>query len=441
MATAVIMPKAGMAMETGTISRWLKKVGDPVKKGEPLLEIETDKVSMEVEAEVAGVLLAVLAEAGAVVPVIQTIAWLGTAGEAVPVTKRLNIVQTCSGGSPASATADGEAAVPPKKCASQVNNETLSKAVTPATPKNLSDKIAATPAAKKLAKEKGLALASLTPSAASGVIKRRDVEAKANIRITPLARKIALVRGVDLQSVKGTGPLGKIMLADIEALPRPPTKIPLVGMRKVIAQRMTQSKREIPEVTLTLSADVTALLALRAKLKAEGQAYTVNDFIMAAVVKALSESPMVNATLENDVIQCWPDVNLGVAVGLDNGLVVPVIHKAQAYTFSALAAFAKEQVALARAGKLMPDAFMGGTFTITNLGMYGVEHFNPIINLPQVAILGICAAQERLFLEQGQVKARTMMPLCLTHDHRVIDGVCGMNFLNKVKGYLESPSL
>jgi pyruvate dehydrogenase E2 component (dihydrolipoamide acetyltransferase) len=228
------------------------------------------------------------------------------------------------------------------------------------------------------------------------------------------------------------------MLADIEALPRPPTKIPLTGMRKVIAQRMTQSKREIPEVTLTLSADVTALLALRAKLKAEGQAYTVNDFIMAAVVKALSESPMVNATLENDVIHSWPDVNLGVAVGLENGLVVPVIHKAQAYSFSELAAFAKEQVVLARAGKLLPDAFMGGTFTITNLGMYGVEHFNPIINLPQVAILGICAAQERLFLGQGQVKAKTMMPLCLTHDHRVIDGVCGMSFLNKVKGYLES---
>jgi len=420
MATAVIMPKAGMAMETGTISRWLKKVGDPVKKGEPLLEIETDKVSMEVEAEVAGVLLAVLAEAGAVVPVIQTIAWLGTAGEAVPtVEKKVVVVKT----------------VTSVKEINTVNE------VQKITPQQNAGKIAATPAAKTLAKEKGIALASLTPSAASGVIKRWDVEAKANIRITPLARKIALARGVDLQSVKGTGPLGKIMLADIEALPRPPTKIPLVGMRKVIAQRMTQSKREIPEVTLTLSADVTALLALRAKLKAEGQAYTVNDFIMAAVVKALSESPMVNATLENDVIHCWPDVNLGVAVGLDNGLVVPVIHKAQAYSFSELAAFAKEQVALARAGKLLPDAFLGGTFTITNLGMYGVEHFNPIINLPQVAILGICAAQERLFLDQGQVKAKTMMPLCLTHDHRVIDGVCGMNFLNKVKGYLESPSL
>jgi pyruvate dehydrogenase E2 component (dihydrolipoamide acetyltransferase) len=420
MATAVIMPKAGMAMETGTISRWLKKVGDPVKKGEPLLEIDTDKVSMEVEAEVAGVLLAVLAEAGAVVPVIQTIAWLGAAGEAVPaVVQKVAAVKT----------------VTPVKEVAKVNE------VTSVTPKNLSDKIAATPAAKKLAKEKGIALSSLTPASASGVIKRRDVEVKANIRITPLARKIALARGVDLQSVKGTGPLGKIMLADIEALPRPPTKIPLVGMRKVIAQRMTQSKREIPEVTLTISADVTALLALRAKLKAEGQSYTVNDFIMAAVIKALSESPMVNATLENDVIHCWPDVNLGVAVGLENGLVVPVIHKAQTYSFSELATFAKEQVALARAGKLMPDAFLTGTFTITNLGMYGVEHFNPIINLPQVAILGICAVQERLFLEQGQVKAKTMMPLCLTHDHRVIDGVCGMNFLNKVKGYLESPSL
>ena len=420
MATAVIMPKAGMAMETGTISRWLKKVGDPVKKGEPLLEIETDKVSMEVEAEVAGVLLAILAEAGAVVPVIQTIAWLGAAGEAVPA-----VVQK----------------VVAVKAVTPVSEVNKVHEATPVTPKNLSGKIAATPAAKHLAKEAKIDLATVKATSASGVVKRRDVEAKANIRITPLARKIAVSRGVDLQTIKGTGAGGKIMLSDIEALPRPPTKIPLVGMRKVIAQRMTQSKREIPEVTLTLSADVTALLALRAKLKADGQAYTVNDFIMAAVVKALSESPMVNATLENDVIHSWPDVNLGVAVGLDNGLVVPVLHKAQVYSFFELAAFAKEQVALARAGKLMPDAFMGGTFTITNLGMYGVEHFNPIINLPQVAILGICAAQERLFWDQGQVKAKTMMPLCLTHDHRVIDGVCGMNFLNKVKGYLESPKI
>jgi pyruvate dehydrogenase E2 component (dihydrolipoamide acetyltransferase) len=420
MATAVIMPKAGMAMEQGTITRWLKKVGDPVKKGEPLLEIETDKVSMEVEAEVAGVLLAVLAEAGAVVPVIQTIAWIGTAGEAVPaVEKKVVAIQSST----------------------PINEVTKVNDVTPVRPQAHAGKIAATPAAKTLAREKGLALASLTPSAASGVIKRRDVEAKAKIKASPLARKIAATRGVDLQTVKGSGAGGKIMLADIEALPRPPTKILLAGMRKVIAQRMTQSKREIPEVTLTLSADVTALMALRAKLKAEGKAYTINDFIMAAVVKALSESPMVNATLENDVIHCWPDVNLGIAVGLENGLVVPVIHKAQDYSLAELAAFSKEQVALARAGKLMPDAFLGGTFTITNLGMYGVEHFNPIINLPQVAILGICAAQERLFLDQGQVKSKTMMPLCLTHDHRVIDGVCGMTFLNKVKGYLESPSL
>ena len=416
MATAVIMPKAGMAMEQGTITRWLKKVGDPIKKGEPILEIETDKVSMEVEAEIAGVLLAILEEAGAVVPVIQTIAWIGAAGEAVPaVEKKLAAVKT----------------VAPVNKVSEVS---------PVTIQQYSGKIAATPAAKTLAKEKKIDLAKITPTSVSGVIKRRDVEAKANIKVTPLARKMAAEREIDLQSMKGTGAGGKITVADIEALPRPAKKIPLVGMRKVIAQRMCASKREIPEVTLTLSADVTALVALRAKLKAEGKAFTVNDFVMCAVARALSESPMVNATLENDVIHSWPDVNLGVAVGLDNGLVVPVLRKAQNYTIAELAAVAKQQIELARNGKLMPDAFLGGTFTITNLGMFGVEHFNPIINLPQVAILGICAAQERLFLDQGQVKARTMMPLCLTHDHRVIDGVCGMTFLNKVKGYLENPA-
>jgi pyruvate dehydrogenase E2 component (dihydrolipoamide acetyltransferase) len=420
MVTAVIMPKAGMAMEQGTISRWLKKVGDPIKKGEPILEIETDKVSMEVEAEVSGVLLAILEEAGAVVPVIQTIAWIGAAGGAVPAVEKKAV------------------AFQPAAPAKEVTTVHEGKQ---AAPQRLSGKIAATPAAKTLAKEKKIDLAKLVPTSASGVIKRRDVEAKANIKVTPLARKMAAEREIDLQSIKGTGVGGKITVADIEVLPRPATKIPLVGMRKVIAQRMCASKREIPEVTLTLSADVTALVALRAKLKAEGKAFTINDFIMRAVARALSESPMVNATLENDVIHLWPDVNLGIAVGLDNGLVVPVLRKAQNYSLADLAALAKQQIELARNGKLMPDAFLGGTFTITNLGMFGVEHFNPIINLPQVAILGICASQERLFLEQGQVKAKTMMPLCLTHDHRVIDGVCGMNFLNKVKGYLENPEI
>jgi pyruvate dehydrogenase E2 component (dihydrolipoamide acetyltransferase) len=375
---------------------------------------------MEVEAEVAGELLAILEEAGAVVPVIQTIAWIGAAGENVPaVDKKASAVHQV---------------VP-------VNKVKEVPEVTQVSLTRVSGKIPATPAAKQLAREKKIDLAKVTPSSPSGVIKRRDVEAKANIKVTPLARKMAAERELDLQSIKGTGVGGKITVADIEALPRPAKKIPLVGMRKVIAQRMCASKREIPEVTLTLSADVTALLKLRTTLKAEGKSLTVNDFVMRAVALALSESPMVNATLENDVIHSWPDVNLGVAVGLENGLVVPVLRKAQQYSITELAAVAKQQVELARNGKLLPDAFLGGTFTITNLGMFGVEHFNPIINLPQVAILGICAAQERLFMDQGQVKAKTLMPLCLTHDHRVIDGVCGMNFLNKVKGYLEKPEL
>jgi pyruvate dehydrogenase E2 component (dihydrolipoamide acetyltransferase) len=349
--------------------------------------------------------------------VIQTIAWIGTAGEAIPAVEK---------------KADAVKALAPVNTVNEVN---------PVIIQQNPGKIAATPAAKTLAKEKKIDLAKIAPMSVSGVIKRRDVEAKANIKITPLARKMALEREIDLQSIKGTGAGGKITVVDIEALPRPAKKIPLVGMRKVIAQRLCASKREIPEVTLTLSADVTALLVLRAKLKAEGKAFTINDFILCAVARALSESPMVNATLENDVIHSWPDVNLGVAVGLDNGLVVPVLRKAQSYTLAELAAVAKQQIELARNGKLMPDDFLGGTFTITNLGMFGVEHFNPISNLPQVAILGICAAQERLFLDQGQVKAKTMMPLCLTHDHRVIDGVCGMNFLNRVKGYLEKPEI
>lgn len=410
------MPKAGMAMESGVIHRWHKQPGDAVCKGDVLLEIETDKVTMEVEAEVAGVLLAALYPAGSTIAVIETIAWIGAPGEAVPA--------PAATAKPANAKPDA----------------THDAAAPTARSPHPEGRIPATPAAKRLARERGIDLGRVTPSGPRGEIRVRDIEAVAARRITPLARKLAAEKGVDLDTLTGTGHAGKIMSADVEqAAARQPRRVPLSGMRKLIAQRMSQSRAEIPDATLKLSADVTALFDYRVQLKQQGIAVTVNDFILRATAIALGEFPIINATFEQNTILCWPDVNLGLAVAVENGLVVPVLHRVQQTPLAQLAALARDTVAQARAGKLLPDAFQNGTFTVTNLGMLGIEHFTPIINPPQTAILGVCATEDRPQLLNGQLVWRKMMGLCLTHDHRTIDGTLGAAFLNRVKDLLASP--
>jgi pyruvate dehydrogenase E2 component (dihydrolipoamide acetyltransferase) len=418
MPTAIIMPKAGMAMEQGVITRWHKQPGDAVAKGEVLLEIETDKLTMEVEAELAGTLLAVLYPNGTVVPVTETIAWIGTPGEAIPAAVAKNAVPIAS--APATTAAPATASAAP--------------AATQALAKD--GKIPATPAAKRLARERGIDLAKVVPSGAAGQIRLRDIEAIAGIRVTPLARKLATEAGIDLAKVTGSGHAGKITAADIAAMPK---RVPLTGMRKVIAQRMSQSRREIPDATLRISADVTKLVEFRAKLTAAGQKITFNDFILRATAIALSEFPFINATFENETILCHPDVNLGVAVSVDNGLLVPVLPKIQSLPLAGLSVLARETFEKARANKLLPDAYANGTFTVTNLGMYGIESFTPIINPPQTAILGVCTIEDRLALENGQVVVRKKMSLCLTHDHRVIDGALGARFLVRIKELLATP--
>jgi pyruvate dehydrogenase E2 component (dihydrolipoamide acetyltransferase) len=454
MPTPVIMPKAGMAMESGVIHRWHKRPGDPVGKGDLLLEIETDKVTMEVESEASGVLLATLYPEGATVAVIETIAWIGAPGEAVPVaaaaagvtapapvTSEFGVRSSAFGVrvTPSFVPAPQAVALP---ASSTTPTAAAAETAAAARPPHPEGRPPATPAAKRLAREREIDLCCVAGSGPNGEIRLRDIEAIAARRVSPLARKLAAQKGVALDTLSGSGSAGKIMAADVEqAAAERPRRVPLTGMRRLIAQRMTQSRAEIPDATLKLSADVTDLFAYRAQLKQQGLAITVNDLLLRATAIALGEFPFLNATFEGGEILCWPDVNLGVAVSVENGLVVPVLRRVQQTPLAALAALARDTFEKARAGKLLPDAFLKGTFTVTNLGMLGIEHFTPLINPPQTAILGVCAAEERPARgEDGQIVWRKAMGLCLTHDHRVIDGALGAAFLNRIKELLENPS-
>ncbi len=432
-----------MAMESGVIRRWLKRPGDVVAAGEPLLEIETDKVAMEVEADASGTLLAALYREGATVPVTEVIAWIGQPGEAVPAVATRPCNRPPSASSPALRIEgengyeyeNGKAATRPRPSSSLSSSSSQS-------PTRAHDgRIPASPAARRLARERGVDLARVAASHPDGALRLRDIAPLAARRVTPLARALAAEAGLDPLALDGSGNGGKVTAGDVaRAVACRPRRVPLSGMRRLIAERMAQSRREIPDATLMLRADATQLFAWRAQVKRRSApAPTINDAVLRAVAIALAEFPFLNATFEQGEVLCWPEVNLGVAVAVENGLVVPVLRSAQRLSLDDLSALARDMVGQARAGKLPPDAYLGGTFTVTNLGMFGIAHFTPLINPPQTAILGVCAAEERPVRHNGRTVWRTFLPLCLTHDHRVIDGALGAAFLNRVNELLENP--
>lgn len=409
MATSVIMPKAGMAMETGTIIRWFKNVGDPVTAGEPLLEIQTDKVAMEVEAEVSGYLIAVLRKPGDEVAVTEQIALIGAKDEKPPA------------GAPTP---------------------------TPAQPAS-AGRVMATPAARRRAGELGVALESLEATGPEGEIRLRDVEvSRRSVSVSPLARKVAEQEGLDATALTGTGPGGRIVRSDVAKavagqrgrMEARATRTPLSATRKIIAQRMVQSHLSIPQFTLDTQADVTALLALRSRINAEtGLSISVNDFIMKATAAALVDAPYMLRSIDGEDLVEHHAVNLGMAVALETGLIVPVIRGADRLALSALAEQSADIVRRARERKLSPDEMTGGTFTVSNLGMYGITSFTPLINPPEGAILGVNAARTEVYLDGGQPKERRLMTLSLSVDHRVIDGAQGALFLQKLVSLLENP--
>jgi pyruvate dehydrogenase E2 component (dihydrolipoamide acetyltransferase) len=397
MATEIKLPRLGQGMESGTIVKWLKSEGDSVEKGEPLYELDTDKVTQEVEADAAGVLLKIAVREGEV-EVGKTIAVIGEADEKVEAPKE---------------------------------EEPRREEPRREEPKRERERVADVTEIRQPARTDG------------------------RVKASPLARRIARERGVDLAQIRGTGPEGRVVAEDVEraatGAPAPAAAAvvraevetrPLSSMRKTIARRLTEAW-QIPVFHLFVSVDMTRALSLRERLvelHAEVRP-TISDLLTKVCAAALMRHRDVNANFTDEGIQIHPSANVGIAVAVPDGLIVPVIGECERKSIAEIAAARVDLVERARGGKLKQSDLEGGTFTISNLGMYGVERFTAVINPPQAAILAVGAVQEKPVASEGQVVVRPQMDLMLTCDHRALNGAVGADFLASVKAFLEEPGL
>ncbi len=422
MATEVKLPRLGQGMESGTIVKWLKSEGDKVEKGEPLYELDTDKVTQEVEAEASGVLLKIAIWAGEV-EVGRTIAVIGEQGEQVEL-------------APTEPAGNGSAAL-------EVSGDPEEEG-SPAR-------------AREQDRERGRrASAALSDQMAE--IRQPAGDNGGRIKASPLARRIARERGIDLSAVAGTGPDGRVVAEDVErtaasgaavALPAP--ALPSEGievqqlssMRKTIARRLTEAW-QAPVFQLGITVDMSRALPLRERLVAlhgEGVKPTISDLITKICAAALMRHRPVNALYKGDAVELYPTANIGIAVAVPNGLVVPVIPGCERKSIAEIAAARAALVGRARDGKLQQADLDGGTFTISNLGMYGIERFIAVLNPPQAAILAVGSIEDKVVPVDGQPAVRPRMELTLTCDHRAVDGATGAEFLRDVKAFLEEPGL
>jgi pyruvate dehydrogenase E2 component (dihydrolipoamide acetyltransferase) len=426
----VTMPQMGADMVEGTLVRWLKQVGDRVERGEAIAEIETDKATVELEAFQSGTILKLVASEGDIVPVGDVIAVLGEPGEVPPEVQRKP--------------------VPP-------------------------------PAKREIEPEVRAATARQAEPAET--VASAAVAEDGRIRISPVARKIALEAGIDVRALKGSGPDGRILRRDVEAaiaarqagagteptreeaMPaavhapasvRPPAARPVapapaaagerveVGkIRRAIAHRMTLSKQTQPHYYLTLDIDMTDALAFRAQLNAglpEGQKVTINDLIVKACALALERHPKFNAAYTEDGLQMHERINICIGIALDEGLIAPAVLDCQAKSLGRIAQETKDLIERARAGRLTAAEYGEGTFTITNLGAYGVETLIGIINPPQAAILGVGSVMPKPVVRDGEVVVRQVMKVALSADHRVTDGAEGARFITEIRAILEQPA-
>ncbi len=441
MAHPIAMPKPGQFTEECTVLKWHKKEGDPVAKGDVLLEIETDKSAMEVESFFEGSLLKIFTKEGETAPVQTIIAYVGEPGEDVPEPppppKAEDPKPAAETPKPAAAPARPSSSPTPAPSAAPAP----SPAPVPAAPAG-PERLRISPRARRLARLSAVDPAPIPGTGPGGRIVERDVRAWMkergydDLRVTPAARALAVQEDVDILSVRGTGDRGRIRIEDVKrTLSERPQ--PMTRMRKVIAQRLTQSFTTVPHFYATVAVDLTDLMEFRAGLKAKGLPYTVTDFISAAVVESLQEFPDVNSSTDGATLRRHASVNLGLAVTIESGLVVPVIHNADELTFAELREHSSALVKKARAGKLQPDEMTGGTFTISNMGMLGVESFGAIINLGEAAILAVASAVPKPAVRNGAIAIRTMMNLTGSFDHRIVDGATTVEFLQAIRARLE----
>ncbi len=449
MAQTVIFPKLGQTMEEGAIVKWLKKEGDPVKKGDILFEIETDKANLEVESFFEGVLLKIYVREGITVPVNTVVGYVGAAGEKVPA-------QAPKTAAPARGAElqPNAPSVPTPVSGGKASVPTASLAATPAprpAPQPVVAPVAAarlviSPRAKALAKDACINPAHITGTGANGRIVEKDVQAYLTasgyetLHISPAAKRLAAAKEVDILTVRGSGDAGRIMVEDIErAVKRRP--VALSRMRQTIARRLVESKQTIPHFYVTVKVDITDLMTYRTDLKAKGLAYSVTDFVLEAVILSLEEFPAVNSVTDGLTSAWRGDVDLGMAVSVENGLVVPVIRAAQSLTFKELNAQAKALAEKARTGKLTPDEMAGSSFTVSNMGMLNVDQFTAIINPGEAGILAVSSGRQVPAVVNGEIKIRTVMAMTLSADHRIVNGSAGALFINAIKSKLENIEL
>jgi len=404
MATEVIMPALGMAQEKGTLVNWLKAEGDSVKKGEPLMEVETDKATVEVEAPASGILASVTASAGDEIPVGQKIAVILASGEALPARREappgalhqhpLPQGEGTGEGRPATSTG-----TPPTEPAAQT--------------RHVGERVPASPAARRIAKEKGLDLASLKGSGPQGSIIAED-------------------------AVRATG-----QKKPSDGAPKIKETLQLTAMRRIVGERMTKSKQSAPHFYVSIDVDMTEVSRKRTEWKDRGEKLipSINDFILCASAPALRDFPSLNAAFTERGIQIFSDINIGMAVALEEGLVAPVIRNADRLSLEQLAAASRDLAEKAQKKKLFPLDYEGGTFTVSNLGMFGVDNFIAIINPPQCAILAVGQVAPRVVPDGDRIAVRSMMTMTLSADHRIADGVIAARFLQEVKKLLEKPTL
>ena len=416
MSSQVTLPRLGQGMETGTIVRWLKSEGDRVEKGEALYDLDTEKVTQEVEAEASGVLLKILAGEGEEIEVGKAIAVIGEQGEEVPA---------------------GEAEDP-----TEVSEDDAQEEGSPA-PEREDE--------RERGREEG-------PEGPSEPEQSVESTNGGRVKASPLARRIARERGIELSALRGTGPEGRIVAEDVErasatgaaaapAAAAPTGEVEVVKlnqMRKTIARRMTEAW-EAPAFQISMSADMTGSVRLReallAQVKEGGVRPTYSDILTKVVALALMRHRDVNAHFAGDSVKLFPTANIGIAVAIPHGLVVPVIPGCERLTIPEIAAARADIVSRTREGKLRAEDLDRGTFTISNLGMYGVERFTAVLNPPQAGILAVGAIEERAVVVDGDFEIQPRMDMTLTIDHRSVDGATASEFLATVKSFLEEPGL
>jgi pyruvate dehydrogenase E2 component (dihydrolipoamide acetyltransferase) len=419
----VIMPKLGLTMEEGTIIRWLKAEGEEVEKGEPLFEVQTDKVNMEVEAPASGTLGKILVPEGETVAVVRGIAYILEPGEEAPEEWPLPVaaVEAIASRPPAAAT-----------------------------------KPLATPAAKRLARDKGIDLTRVRGSGEGGMVTREDlfafleekpapeVTAAEQVKASPRARRLAQEKGVPLSVVEGSGPEGRITEQDILDLLTSQELVTPSPIQRVTAERLSQSFTTAPHFYLVVECQATKLVEWRERLipiiEEEVEVrLTFTDMLIFLVAKALQDHPLANASWEDGRIRIAKEINTGIATAVEEGLIVPVIKNADQKGLEEIARERFELADKAAKGKLSLEELEGGTFTLTNLGMFGVDEFGAIINPPQSAILAVGRIAQRAVVEGGKVVARPTVRLTLSVDHRVLDGAEGARFLKDLKSVIEEP--